>query len=226
MYHPLHKTMVQELSDRSALATLLPPNSIGCELGIWRGDHADDLLRNAKPRELHLVDNWSWPKNLDAACETARIRARFAAGIAAGQVFVHTMSFAEYLASVPDRSLDWVYVDGAHSYENVARDLWQAWSRIRVGGILSGHDFAIRPGQWGTGVCRAVIELIQNRAGTLLALSNETLGDWAMRVEIPDRILTENAREPGRELQAAVSRRLAYATDGSAPAANLSIAPT
>ena len=185
MYHPLHRLKIDELRDRSALATVLPPGSVGCELGVWRGDHAADLLATVRPRVLHLVDNWSWPKGLDPAAETARLRARFRAEIAAGQVHVHPLSFAEFLGSLPDRSIDWIYVDGAHTYAQVARDVWQAWPKVRVGGILCGHDFAIRPASWGTGVCRAVLELIQNRAGTLIALSNEKLGDWAIRVEDP-----------------------------------------
>jgi len=205
MCHPLHRIKIQELPDRSSLATLLPPHSIGCELGIWHGDHAEDLLRNARPRELHLVDNWCWPKDLDAAAETARINARFAAEIAAGQVTMHPMSFAEYFASIPDRSLDWVYVDGAHTYADVARDLWQAWSKIRAGGILCGHDFAIRPAMWRTGVCRAVLELVQNRVGTLLALSNENMADWAMRVEIPEPAFNGGAPGGARARPLAVS---------------------
>ena len=184
-YHPLHRLRVAELRDRSALATLLAAGSVGCELGVWRGDHAADLLKHVRPRKLHLVDNWSWPKGLDPEGETGRIRARFRGEIAAGQIEFHPMSFADFLASVPDRSLDWIYVDGAHTYAEVARDVWQAWPKIRTGGILCGHDFAIRPGAWGTGVCRAVLELVQNRAGTLIALSNERLGDWALRVEDP-----------------------------------------
>jgi hypothetical protein len=184
VFHPLHRIKIAELPNRSALATLLPPESVGCELGVQHGGHAEDLLRNAKPRELHLVDNWSWPEHLDPAVETARINARFAPEIAAGRVHVHVMSFSEYFASVPDHSLDWVYVDGSHRYADVARDLWQAWSKIRPGGILCGHDFAIRPEVWRTGVCRAVLELVQNGVGTMLALSNENLGDWAMRVEV------------------------------------------
>jgi hypothetical protein len=192
MSHPLHRTRIQELPDRSALAGLLPPQGIGCELGVWRGDHAEDLLRRARPRLLHLVDNWSWPQGLDPAAEAARISARFASDIAAGRVRVHTMSFADFLSSLPD----WVYVDGAHTYADVSRDVWQAWPKIRVGGILCGHDFAIRPQMWGTGVCRAVLELIQNRMGTLLALTNENLGDWVMRVENPGAVEGSGALAP------------------------------
>lgn len=204
MFDPLHRIRIQELPDRSSLAALLPPGSIGCELGVARGDHAEDLLRNANPRELHLVDNWSWPKGLEPATETARIRSRFAAGIASGQVHVHPVSFAEYLASIPDRSLDWAYVDGAHDYADVSRDVWQAWSKVRVGGILCGHDFAIRPDAWRTGVCRAVIELIQNGAGTLVALSSERLGDWAVRVANPRPASSDFADEKNRETVIAV----------------------
>jgi len=184
-YHPLHRLRVEELRDRSALAALLPSGSVGCELGVWRGDHAADLLEHVSPRKLHLVDNWSWPKGLDPRAESERIRVRFRSEIAAGRVVFHESTFADFLASIPDRSIDWIYVDGAHSYAEVARDLWQAWPKVRIGGILCGHDFAIRPAVWGTGVCRAVLELVQNRAGTLIALSNENLGDWAMRVEDP-----------------------------------------
>jgi hypothetical protein len=187
MYHPLHRLKIQELCDRSALASVLPAGSVGCELGVSRGDHAEDLLVHVRPRTLHLVDNWSWPKGLDPRAETARIHARFRAELAAGQVRFHPTSFAEFLASLSDRSVDWIYVDGAHTYAEVARDVWQAWSKVRLGGILCGHDFAIRPEVWGTGVCRAVLELIQNRAGTMVALSNEKLGDWAIRVEDPER---------------------------------------
>lgn len=182
MDDPQHRTTIQELPDRSSLASLLPPDSIGCELGVFQGDHAEDLLRHAKPRLLHLVDNWSWPANLDPTAETARIEARFAREIAAGRVRMHNQSFAAFLSSVPDRSLDWIYVDGSHHYADVVRDVWQAWTKVRAGGLLCGHDFAIRPAVWGTGVCRAVIELIQNGAGTLIALSNETMGDWVLRV--------------------------------------------
>ena len=208
MYHPLHRLKVQELRDRSALAALLPVGAVGCELGVWRGDHAADLLRNARPRKLHLVDNWSWPASLDPLAETKRLRARFRAEIAAGRVEVHAMSFADFLAPIPDRSIDWIYVDGAHSYTEVARDLWQAWPKVRIGGILCGHDFAIRPAVWGTGVCRAVLELVQNRAGTLVALSNEKLGDWAIRVEDPQRAARgEPAIGPGRRRFRAVHVR-------------------
>lgn len=40
-----------------------------------------------------------------------------------------------------DGELDFVYVDGAHDYENAKKDI-QAWlPKVRVGGMLGGHDY-------------------------------------------------------------------------------------
>jgi hypothetical protein len=41
-------------------------------------------------------------------------------------------------------SLDWVFIDTDHSYESVVRDIL-AWApKLRLGGLLSGHDFGSR----------------------------------------------------------------------------------
>ena len=40
-----------------------------------------------------------------------------------------------------DESLDFVYIDGAHDYKNVYKDL-KAWSKkVKKGGIVAGDDY-------------------------------------------------------------------------------------
>jgi hypothetical protein len=47
----------------------------------------------------------------------------------------------EAAKAIPDRSLDFVYIDANHRYEYVVADL-AAWSpKVKVGGIVSGHDY-------------------------------------------------------------------------------------
>ena len=47
----------------------------------------------------------------------------------------------EVSGQVPDGSLDFVYIDGEHTYDFVMIDII-LWSRkIRPGGIVSGHDY-------------------------------------------------------------------------------------
>ncbi len=42
-----------------------------------------------------------------------------------------------------DKSIDFVFIDGDHSYDAVIKDI-KAWlPKIKTGGILSGHDYEI-----------------------------------------------------------------------------------
>lgn len=45
------------------------------------------------------------------------------------------------LRDIADNSLDFVYLDGAHNYKNVFRELPAFYKKIRPGGVLAGHDY-------------------------------------------------------------------------------------
>lgn len=40
-----------------------------------------------------------------------------------------------------DESLDFVMIDGDHRYESVVKDIYNWFPKVKIGGILSGHDF-------------------------------------------------------------------------------------
>lgn len=55
-----------------------------------------------------------------------------------------------------DGSLDFVFIDADHSYESVYRDI-VAWKpKVKIGGLLAGHDFS----EYHPGVVKAVVELL------------------------------------------------------------------
>jgi len=66
---------------------------------------------------------------------------------------------ASFVTAFDTPVFDFVFIDGAHDYENVKADI-EAWlPRVRIGGVLAGHDFA--PGYGG--VKQAVRELFGNK---------------------------------------------------------------
>lgn len=176
---------VKEIPNRREVAKLFRPHGIGVEFGVETGAHALDLLEVAKPKKLYLVDWWSHQENERQFTQWREYKKEvlemFAPQIATGQVEVHDKSFADFLRDIPDGYFDWAYLDGWHQYEHVSRDVVQIAPKVKELGAFAGHDFKIEPGDWGTGVCRAVFELVQSGYGPLVGLSNELNGDWVVQ---------------------------------------------
>lgn len=63
----------------------------------------------------------------------------------------------EALSLIPDESLDFVYIDARHEYQYVKEDIEGWFKKVRVGGIVSGHDYVERE---GFGVIQAVSEFV------------------------------------------------------------------
>jgi SAM-dependent methyltransferase len=158
---------------RRRLLAALPKGGTCAEIGTWRGDFAERILRSSRPHVLHLVDPWEHREEaayeralfgggggegqlaMDAVFEA--VRRRFAREIERGQVQVQRKRSEEAAAGFAEGSLDWVYIDGDHTYEAVKADL-DGWFRtVRPGGYLAGDDYG-DPGWWGDGVTRAVDE--------------------------------------------------------------------
>lgn len=155
---------------RAAILAALPRHSIGAELGVLMGAFAADILAEVAPRRLHLIDPWiaaaggdraaSWYASVDQPYMDALhvfVADRFAAPIATGQVVLHRALSWDVLETMPDASLDWVYVDADHAYESVLRDLAVSVAKVRPGGLIAGDDYRT-DNWWGDGIVRAVAE--------------------------------------------------------------------
>ena len=77
--------------------------------------------------------------------------------------------------TIPDESLDWVYIDADHRYEAVKADLKAWFPKVRKGGVMSGHDymnFVYKApfGDYVYGVKQAVKEFMKEHGYTLTGL--------------------------------------------------------
>lgn len=142
----------------------------GVEVGVQRGEFAKAVLARW-PGEYHMVDPWvRWPDeeypdptnrehpelNYQAALGVARLHPR--------RVHIHRMT-SEEAAALPifkDGTLDWVYIDGNHTYKYVRQDILLWLPKVRSGGVLAGHDYVdgAAHGRPDIEVKRAVDELL------------------------------------------------------------------
>jgi hypothetical protein len=157
-------------SARQEILTLIPADAVGAEVGVWKGKFSLKLLRQTDLKLLHLVDPWkriesipneAWygpsisQEEMDAIYDG--VKTTLAKPIENGRVIIHRGNSKDILPTLKD--LDFVYIDGDHSYEGVAADLAAAFESVRPGGLICGDDYSLGH-WWGDGVVRAVHEFI------------------------------------------------------------------
>ena len=150
-----------------AVATRVSAGAIGAEVGVYDGRMSKALFMLIPALRLYMVDRWSeyTKEQIDGDPGATMTRygrkvwkgieaqARAVAGANAGATIIKGDS-VEAAATIADASLDFVFIDGDHSYEGVKRDI-EAWMpKVKPGGWLMGHDYPQR-----AGVKRAVDEL-------------------------------------------------------------------
>jgi Methyltransferase domain len=173
MSMPVRRKLGMRLPSREQLLLRLPKHSVGAEVGVWRGRFSAAIVDVVQPRVLHLIDPWEFFGNKpgsiyggtiaqdqhDMDTIYGEVQRRFARELANGSVVLHRARSADVAAQLEDGSLDWVYIDGDHSYEGVRTDLAAFATKVRPGGLITGDDYG-RGGQLAEGVGRAVDEFV------------------------------------------------------------------
>lgn len=66
----------------------------------------------------------------------------------------------DILSKFPDNMFDFIFIDGDHTYNGVKKDLEVAVLKIKIGGMLSIHDFYTDAGNNWPGVEKACNEIL------------------------------------------------------------------
>jgi len=116
------------------------------EIGVYHG-HFSELICSTLKGHHHAIDPFAvydgYSKNEDGEDRLRYERAykRAKDRLAPYNCILSRRFSLEAAAEIPNGSLDCVYIDGNHSLEYIIADI-AAWApKIRVGGMLSGHDY-------------------------------------------------------------------------------------
>lgn len=136
-----HMGRCQLLPNRDALLSVMPKNGVVAELGVDHGDFSQKILAQCTPKTLHLVDSWACERYNDSLYQA--VLKRFAPEIGNGQVAIHRALSVAAASQFDDASLDWIYIDTDHSYKTTRAELAAYAAKIRPGGLIAGHDYAL-----------------------------------------------------------------------------------
>jgi hypothetical protein len=139
---------------------------IGAEIGVWKGETSEVLLRELPGLELWMIDPWrpydgqsNTGNQPQAAFDRAREAAVWWTDWAARRRHIVAQTSLQAASHFTNEALDFAFIDGNHLYESVRDDILAWWPKIRSGGVLVGHDYGVygdANGNWG--VSRAVDE--------------------------------------------------------------------
>jgi hypothetical protein len=146
------------------------------EIGSFAGEGAEIFARYFS--EVHCCDLWQdYPLTGAVAKYTwPRIEASFDARCASAKnIFKHKGDATEVAKTVPDESLDFVYIDADHKYASVMKDL-AAWvSKVRPNGFIGGHDYTF----YTVDVVRAVTDFFRFKDDEEIVLFHD--GSWLLQ---------------------------------------------
>jgi hypothetical protein len=152
------------INRRYQFADLINQNGykVGVEIGVDRGNYAHKILADSNIETYFLIDPWR------GECLTHKVLLEY---MGEGYEFVDNETLQEDYGNVTlqrlnnrfgefdgryktmrmlsedaishfvDESLDFVYIDGDHSYLGCKSDVELWWPKLRKGGAFCGHDY-------------------------------------------------------------------------------------
>jgi predicted O-methyltransferase YrrM len=128
-----------------AIVSAAPNKAHFVEVGVWKGRSAAymavEIINSKKIIQFDLVDTWEGSVEHQPLQED--VFEIFSKNIApvSSYVNIKRMDSLSAAATYEDKSLDFVFIDAAHDYDNVKADI-NAWlPKVKQGGYLAGHDY-------------------------------------------------------------------------------------
>lgn len=126
------------------------------EVGVWKGELAEQLLEMPEISSYHLIDPWrpmpEWNKPFNVGLE--EFKAVHQEALHRTQKYeakrvLRQGTTVEACQSIADSTIDIAYIDGDHTMRGVLLDLVSMFPKVREGGFLVGDDAVPNPWQHG-----------------------------------------------------------------------------
>lgn len=115
----------------------------GAEIGVCKGKMSRVFCWYIPNLKLYSIDPWtsdpSDPHDYVNDHEANHAHARKI--LEPFNVDIIRSTSLEALSHFDDSCLDFVYIDGNHSFDYVVQDIIEWTNKVRLGGIISGHDY-------------------------------------------------------------------------------------
>jgi hypothetical protein len=156
------KGLVNVIND---LSTRLSRNLVGLEIGICKGENIVHFLEQTnRIDKIHCIDpylpymDWVGPVTQEDMNLWYEITMKnFAPHM--DKIVIYKDTSDNCVDKFENGQFDYIFIDGDHSYEGVFQDLNNYYSKVKTGGVFSGHDINLQDVQRALSEFRSVNEI-------------------------------------------------------------------
>lgn len=116
---------------------------IGAEIGVLDGEFSEKLCKPNQDLKLYCVDSWEVAGDFDDY-SSRRLKEAFTKAQERLNQYnckIIKKTSTDAVKDFEDNLLDFVYIDADHEFKSVVMDVSEWMRKIRIGGIMCGHDF-------------------------------------------------------------------------------------
>lgn len=170
------------LSDRTEALKRIPQEGVAVEIGVAFGRFSEQILEIVKPKLFYAVDIFSdktkgfWNQNIFLEAKTTHFdwyAHKFSKYIDSGVMKMEKGFSWDVLSRFSDNYFDYIYLDAAHNYESVVKDIEQIVKKLKSGGIVQFNDYTF---QDNCGVIPAVNRFVKETESEVLYYCLEQYG--------------------------------------------------
>jgi hypothetical protein len=118
---------------------------VGAEIGVYKGEYLEELAKSGL--EIYGVDPWREYGDFHHSRGQKRLDEQFAHTERLMKPYPNVTlvrkTSMEAVEDFEDESLDFVYIDANHGLRYIVEDLWEWSKKVRSGGVIAGHDYAL-----------------------------------------------------------------------------------
>ena len=113
--------------------------TVGMEVGVWEGEFTEKFCEEGF--KMYGIDPWKARGSQSQVMQDNRA-IRAIERLKPYDCTVIRKRSMQAITDFADESLDFVYIDGDHSYRFVVEDIREWAKKVKKGGVVSGHDYA------------------------------------------------------------------------------------
>lgn len=134
----------------SRIVNLAQPGSLFVEIGSWKGKSsvfmAEKIKESGKNIEFYVIDTFDGTENEHEDYDEIKNKNLYDVylkNIEPLKSYIKTVkgSSLDVHAQFNNNSIDFLFIDGDHTYKGVRSDLENWFTKVKAGGIIAGHDY-------------------------------------------------------------------------------------